>query len=917
MKVFRADCWILAFIAFITPLLLPHSLRSQDRESGELRGRVLDRASGEPIPGVTVLIRETTSGGATDMNGVYSLRHLTVGTYSVEFRSVGYTTQVITDVTINSGVNLLDIALHDSALVTNEVVLTARRRMGTEGALLSLRRTSATMDDGISTEQIRRSPDATSGDALARVTGLSILDKKFVSVRGANERYNNTRLDGVSLPSTDPDKKSFSFDMFPANLLENMIVSKTYTPDLPGDFTGGLVQLNTTDFPDRRTLKLAVSLGYDGQTTFEKADLPKSGKTDWLGIDDGARTLPENFPSSELFHDSLSLSQKAEWGRELSNNWVPSEISVPLNSGFILSYGDRFQLFENDFGVLASLSYRNSYSTEQIFRRDTGRFAYPGVQSEYSTLWGGVFNLNYKLSDMHSIGVRNVYSRTSENSRTILEGTDFYNSQTRRLSGLYYLERDFYSGQITGGHYFPTVGGLRLNWKGFASTANRDEPDYRRFMYFRDAFDTTAPFRSAISQAPSHTVTGRFFSHLEEDVYGYGGDLTLPVSKVKLKGGGLIEKKSREFAARAFAYGSRNPAYQFTDASLDTLLNPENIDSNKIFFVEQTKPLDNYTAESTLEAAYLMADIPFEILGAKFRTIVGGRVENARQELNSVARDDSTRVSVDNLDTDILPSINLIYVVTDRLNIRGAFSKTVTRPEFRELAPFVFYDFTTDQNIYGNPDLRRSLATNYDLRVEFFPDVREVLAVSLFHKKIEGAIEAVAITGGIPERTWDNADRATNTGVELELRKSLGFVHSIFSNLSVSVNYTWLESHVDVVGDSLRAGKNGRRLQGQSPYIINAGLYYDNVEVGTSVSLLFNRFGSRITEVANTDQPDFIEQPRSLLDLSISQRIISRIEAKLSFRNMLGEDVTFTQDGIPSRVNSKDQSISLGLSWSL
>lgn len=781
------------------------------------------------------------------------------------------------------------------------------------------------MNDGISRAEIRRSPDATSGDAIARVTGMSVIGGKFISVRGTNERYNITQVNGVELPSTEPDKKSFSFDLFPANLLENMIVSKTFTPDLPGNFTGGFVQLNTIDFPDTRTLRLSVSGGYDGTTTFQPMKLGAQGGTDWVGVDDGLRALPDGFPTTAIFKDSLAPEDQYAFARQFANTWTPVSREAPLNTSFILSYGDRFQVLENDLGIVAALSYRNGYQRQEIVRRDESVFDYTGNESFYNVLWGGLVNVSYKLSDFHSISIKNIYNRTAEDRYTELEGDDLYNAQQRRLTGSSYLERSFYSGQIGGEHLVPALNNLRIQWKGSGALGVRDEPDYRRITYIRG--DSSEPYRLGLFDAATWKNIGRTFNHLDEEIFGFNGDVTMPIGNSKLKAGGLVENKTRTFAQRAFAYGSKNSGWKFTMAALDTVFLADHIAPDQIFFVEQTVPSMQYDAHSNLNAAYLMADLSFNLFGADLRAILGGRLERMRLTLNSASNADNSPVNADYDQSDLLPSANLIYAVNSSINLRAAFSKTVTRPEFREYAPFSFYDFATGQDIYGNPNLRRALSTNYDLRFEYFPGVGQVAAVSIFHKNIDDAIEQVALSGVSftnPQLTWNNADKATNTGIELELRQSFGFIHQSLAPFAFSANYTWLESESIVKGDSLRSAKSGR-LQGQSPYVINAGLYYDNAKLGTSVTLLFNRFGPRILEVTNQDpnsaepniRPDFIEQPRSQVDFSISQTFLTRLEARLSIKNLLGEDVVFSQGGVPSRVNYRSAGGSLSISLRL
>lgn len=914
-----------AIVLFAALLSVRGELIAQGEARGEIRGRVVSGESGEPIIGATVMIMGTSTGTATDLNGVFTIRNVRSGRHAIVVSSIGFASQQIDDVDVDGGVTVVDVVLEEVLFETEGAVVTGRTNKGTEAGLLASRRRAPTVTDGISRSQIQRSPDATGGDAIARVTGMSVVGGRFISVRGTNERYNTTQVNGVEMPSTDPDKKSFSFDMFPANLLENMIVSKTFTPDMPGNFTGGFVQLNTVDFPDARTIRLTVSGSFDPKTTFNPINVGARSTTDWLGFDDGLRALPEGIPSSDIYRDSLSSDEQYDFARRFSNTWAPVVLDAPPNASFLISYGDRYRILANDLGIIAALSYRNSYQRQDIVRREEAVFDYHGFENTYEVLWGGMLNLSYKLSDLNTISLRNLYNRTAEDSYTELEGEDIHNSQLRKLNGSSFLERSFYSGQLSGEHVVPALNSIRFEWKASGSIGERDEPDFRRATFVRN--DSAEPYLLTLFDAASWKSVGRTFNHLDEEVFGFNGDVTLPIGKVTLKAGGAVENKTRTFFQRAFSYGSKSSQWKLTTAAIDTVFLPEHIAPDQIFVVEQTVPSMRYDAHSNLNAAYLMGDIPLDLLVDDLRLILGARIEEMGLTMNSASNADNSAVGADYGQTDLLPSISLIYAATPKLNIRTAFSRTITRPEFREYAPFSFYDFETGQDIYGNPGLRRALSTNYDLRVEFFPGPGEVAAISLFHKDIDDAIEQVAIAGLAiinPQVTWNNADQATNTGIELELRKSLGFIGDLLAPFSLSANYTWLESKSIVVGDSLRASKTGR-LQGQSPYMINAGLYYDNLDLGTSISILYNRFGARILEVtsaspndaATHSRPDFVEQPQDLLDFSITQRLFSRLDMKATLKNILGEDQVFTQGETPARVNERSISVGLGLSLRL
>ncbi len=901
---------LLAVVGLIT---MAEYSAAQNSAPGEVRGGITNQATGDPVTGATIVVVGTKLGAYSDVRGTFTIRNVPPGTYTLRITSVGFNPQELTDVEIITGTTRLDVTLQEVSLRGKEVTVTAKAGSGTENALLAQRKRSNTISDGISTAQMRRSPDATSGDALARVTGMSVIGGKSVLVRGTGERYNNAQLDGVSMTSTEPEKRSFSFDLLPSSLLENAVVAKSFTPDLPGDFSGGLVQLSTVDYPDQRTIRFAISGGYSNGTSFSGMTLGPRGSSDAFGFDDGSRALPSSFPDSLLNTPQFKPAEIAGYARQFNNGYSRTPFTAPPNASYLLSYGDRFTVFGNDLGLVVGLTYRNSYDNSPIVRADSNRFEYSGISSEFSTLWGGIANLSYKLGENHSVGLKSLYTRAADDEFTVLQGMDLYNSIEKKLYGFRYLQRDMASGQIVGEHLFPWLGALRTQWRVFGSLSNRNEPDFRRAAFARyDPTDTSLPFIALIpTTAPNIFGAGRFFSELREDLGGAAVDFTLPIEKAKIKIGALTENKARDFSARSFAYVVANEASHLAYSSVDTLFDPSHIGEHQLSIREITAKSDRYNASSHLRSGYLMADIPFDLFEQSFRVIGGARLEDWLLNINTA---DIRPINVSTITTDVLPSANLIWQATDQMNVRFAWSKTVARPEFREFARFVFYDYTTDALVYGNPNLRRTLVSNYDFRYEFFPGFGELLAISIFHKNFEDAIEEVALSGDTPERTWANASKVVNTGVELEVRKSLGFLGDMLNDVSASINYTWLDSRVEVEQTDFITGKDGRRLQGQSPYMINAGLNYSNDSLGLSVSLLYNRFGERITQVARAGQPDFIEQPRDLIDLTATKTFFSNFELKLSVKDLLAQDQVFQQGEKKARINGKQTSLSLSLS---
>jgi TonB-dependent receptor len=455
------------------------------------------------------------------------------------------------------------------------------------------------------------------------------------------------------------------------------------------------------------------------------------------------------------------------------------------------------------------------------------------------------------------------------------------------------------SSQLSGEHFIGKLGKLRISWKGSYSEADRNEPDYKTLRYQRE-IGTDLPFIASIITVPNPAGGGRFFSSLKDINRSAETNFELsfkPVKKIEIKSkfGAFYNRSTREFSARLFAPILADPNnYQLTFLSIDSLFLPENIDTNKFLYEEVTRKSDAYTASEDIAAGYLMFDIPI----GKFRTVIGARLESDLSRLNSYDQiGDPVNRNVNK--NDILPSVNLTYSLSEKMNIRASYYQSISRPEFREIAPFSFFDFQEQIFTIGNPELERNLIRNYDLRYEFFPNAGEIVSFSLFYKKFDSPIEEVFLpnSGGDNRiKSFMNAKSgADNYGVEIEARKNLGFIGKLFKYFSVNTNISFINSKVDLSGLGSTVTSLERRLQGQSPYTVNAGLYYDNYDIGTSVNLSYNRFGKRISEVGLEGISDIEENGRDVIDLTVIQRLFKNFEVKLSVKDILAQDYLFTQ----------------------
>lgn len=901
--------------------------QQQSVQGGTLAGKVRDEKSGDDLIGANIFVVKTNLGASTDIDGRYQIKKIPDGVYDVRISFLGYQTKLIAGVEIKKGEQTtLDISLQeDQGIQQQEVVISASAIKSGEGAMLAERKKAASIGDGISAEQMKRAPDATSGDALKRVPGVTIVDNKFVFVRGTSERYSNTILNGTAISGSEPEKKSFSFDMFPSNLLENIVIAKTFTPDVPGDFAGGNVQLSTVEFPEYFTVRADVNSGFNTKASLKDFQSYDGGTRDWLGMDDGKRSIPKGIPA-DVSKAALTPEALQTAGRLFQNNWKTSSTGkAPMNSGFDLSIGNAFDAFEeSQFGFIAALTYKNSYTYSQIDRNDYDadktKFAYTGYKTSYSVLWGGMANLTYKYNPFNKISLKNVYNRNADDEVNFLSGVDYDAPYDRQTTAIRYIERDVYSMQAGGEHVFTGLSGIQLQWRVSNSESNRNEPDYRRYSYVRDA-GTSDPYRILMDYQASLKNGGRYYSTLKDIVRSYGADITIPAQEFRIKIGGLYEDKDRAFNSRllGFVYPFSGFDFNLLYYSIDSIFAPQNIRPNGFHLAEYSSGFNNYSAAQATVSYYAMIDLPFVFFGQNFRFIGGSRVENVDQRVASMDFAGTTPIRGGAKKIDILPSINLTWIVTDNTNLRLAYSNTVNRPELRELAPFTYYDFNTQTSIYGNPALKRALINNYDIRFEIFPRPGEIVSFSIFYKNIEDAIELASVPGSAlgADRTYVNANKAKNYGYEIEFRQGLELFTEVLADFAVTGNYSQVTSSVDVPTSGIGLGKTGRPLQGQSPYMINLGIMYGTLEYGLNASLMYNKFGERIAELATQYTEDIKEQPRDVLDLTITKSIGQNLEGKISVKDIFSEPQIFTIADKIARKNTIGTVYSLGFSYKL
>ncbi|HET9136069.1 MAG TPA: carboxypeptidase-like regulatory domain-containing protein, partial [Candidatus Kapabacteria bacterium] len=587
---------------FLFLLAVNFSVSASAIPQSKFSGTVSDAKTGERLPGVVIKIEGTSKGAKTNLNGEFNIS-VDPGSYSLRITYLGYKPKIVENAELKSGqTNHVDIVLETEAIQGQEVVVTTKIETETQTAQLLARKSASQMNDFISAEQIRRSPDATSSDALKRVSGVSIVDNKFVEIRGTSERYNNAVLNGAALSSTEPDKKSFSFDLLPANLIDNTVVSKTFTPDLPANFAGGLVQVNTVNFPDKFNARIGLTGSFNNVTTGKGFTSYQTGSTDWLATDDGTRDLPSGFPTESISNTKYTPEDIQRFGLLFKNNWKTNTITAPTNLGFALSLGDALQIFDNEFGYIASLSYKSSYDHAEIVRNNfnpdgTAATLRSGISDGYSVLWGGLLNLTYKVGDNSVLSLRNVYDKSADDKVYQLNGVDSANFFLDKETSLHYTERSLWSSQLTGEHLLENLGKTKIEWRLSRSVTDRSEPDLRQYSYLKQLGEPeTTPYIAQIGYGADPRQGGRFFSDMNEKYNEAALDLTVPVSTTKIKVGGLIGDRERNFSARVLAYKIANPSASgmIMSSAIDTLFAADHIGPQALQIDEITNPTDQY-----------------------------------------------------------------------------------------------------------------------------------------------------------------------------------------------------------------------------------------------------------------------------------------------------------------------------------
>ena len=900
-------------------------------------GLVLDADTREPLIGAAVLISGTTTGTTTDFDGLFTIPAQSSDTLVVSY--MGYKTARLTAASQDT----LRILLGTNSEVLQEVAVVSKRRQNTEMSILQSTKTALSVQTGISSEQIQRSQDRDASEVIRRVPGISLIDDKFVMVRGLSQRYNQVWINGAAVPSSEADSRAFSFDLLPSSQLDNLVIIKSPAPEYPADYSGGMVLIQTKDVPEYRSWQINLGGAMNDRTHCQPFLRTKSSPTDWLGFDSGLRSLSNGIHTALTGYPGIENSVSLTANR-FNNDWTTkritpvSDLSLGFNGSESWTFGGGQSL-----SLLAAGNYSRSYKHYRdmlnclfgAYDEAQQRSAYlrqsTDDQQTIHTRLGLMFNLSYaRRAGKDRIEFKNIFNQLGRERYTSRVGVSAQNDEEQSAE-YNYQSRTTYSTQLTGRHLF-SDDDIDFRWNAGYAYSNRNQPDRRRYMV-NDALE------AGVMQLSSSNDISREYTYLYEHI----GSLALDYAQTfhagwfhpQLRTGVYGEYRTRSYAARTFYYNWHQANNTLPDnfRRLDIpteLMVEDNYSEDRLYLLEQVKWRNNYSGTNTLLAAYAALNMPF----GPVNIYAGLRYEYNDMCLvrNTRDREYSPRAA-HYITSDFFPSANITYRITDQHQLRASYGMSVNRPEFREVSPSVYYDFDLASNVQGNIDLSACHVQNADLRYEFYPkgNKGEIISIAAFYKHFRNPIEwTYTVTGGTDlTYSYQNADRAYSYGLELDLRKDLAFMG--MRGFQFTFNGSLIRSRVQFPEGSR---ETARPMQGQSPYLINTGLFYAHERTGWSCSVLYNRIGKRLIGVGRSvgltgsddaiTIPDSYEMPHDALDLNLAKTFGDHWTIRFSARDVIGEKIVYQQlatatlsDGSTRQIKQITRSFRPGRTFSL
>lgn len=879
----------------------------------QIKGVVIDQKSKETLIGAVVTVDGTNVKAITNIDGNFQIDGLDKEKkYTLYINYVGYKTQKIDGVQAKDADQV--IALQPDEQQLKEVTVTAVERRNTDAAMIQVAKNSPVIVSNVSAQEISRTQDTNAGEVIRRVPGVSLIDDKFVMVRGLSQRYNNVWVNGGAVPSSEADSRAFSFDIIPSSQIDNLTIVKSPTAEYPADYSGGFIIVNTKEIPAENSFNIAVGGNWNTSSAFQNFSYSKGSGTDFLGFDNGLRSLNGGIHAAlnpQLNANGKPVSDYATslLGNGFNNDWLIKNRKPLGDLKLAASLNQRWMLGGRTLGMLAALNYTNEYRTYENMENnlygiydaanDKPNYLRHSVDDQYNNVrLGAMLNFTFLSKDgNHKYQLKNIFNQLATSRYTWRDGVSAQ-SNLERSAEYYYRSRTTYNGQLTGKHTFTSDA---LDWSIGYAYANRHLPDRRRYL-IDDALE------SGVYALSTGNDISREWTQLDEHILSLGVNdkhhFKFGNFEPDLQVGAYGEYRSREYQTRNFIYNwnvsDNNMPSDFRHSDIPTLLSSEaNMGYDKLYLLEEKQMRNNYRGHNTLGAGYLALSLPFGKLGIH----AGVRFEHNDMELISNSRDYEKSESSRHYKTDdVFPSLNTTYKISDQHQVRLSYGRSINRPEFREVSSSVYYDFDLASNVQGNTELKNCYVDNLDLRYEWYPSRGELISLAVFYKHFDSPIEwTYTVAGGTDLiYSYKNAKSANNYGVELDIRKNLGFIG--LKDFSWSFNGALIKSKVQF---EKGAKEEDRPMQGQSPYLINTGIFYKNAPLKMDIALLYNRIGKRIIGVgrsegstgddSNSRVPHSYEMPRNTIDFSLAKKFGEHLELKLNVRDLLAEKIYYKQ----------------------
>jgi hypothetical protein len=943
---------MIKFLRNTSILFIGLCLFSASAQNGKIEGKILDGELDDVLPFANVTIVGTNKGSTSDFDGLYSIE-VEPGTYTVSFSFVGYQTKEITEIQVKENeTTRIDVTLKSAADNLQEVIITTTARRNTEASVLNLQRKSVKVSDGMSFEGIKRTGASDVASAVKNIPGVSVQGGKYVFVRGLGDRYTKSILNGMDIPGLDPDRNTLQMDVIPSNIIENIIVSKTATADMPADFTGGVVDIVTKDFPSRESYSVSAGGSYNFNMHFNSDYLQgNNSATDFLGFDNGERDLPISQNLSIPAPVGRGLNSAGQSVTDITNSFdkklAADRTTSPANFNLSLSAGNSFDVGEknNKLGYQANISYRNT--TEYFEDLEQNFFFKPISLSETEltpnrTQTGDVGSNNVLISGLAGLSFKTEKSKYSFKFLHLQNGISraakfrtftFIQDDIEVVrDNVEYTQKSITNFNLSGSHVNDD-GSWEVEWALSPSFSNINDKDVR-VTPFEVIGENQFSIRPSTAGAPQ-----RLWRDLEEVNLAGKIDVTkkheLLGRAANLKFGLANTYKQRDFRINNYNILIKGSTTTPINGNADNILLAENIwvtETNSGSYIQGNfEPANNFKSNSNVAAAYISEE--FNIT-EKLKSVLGLRFENYQLNYTGVNNQGTINLNDENIldEADLFPSANLIYALNEEVNLRTSYYKTTARPSFKEASIAQIFDPLSDITFIGNINIQPSYIDNFDVRYERYGDNGQLFAVSAFYKSFTDPIELVAFPEAPNNLQPQNVNSADVYGAELEIRKNFGFITEGLKKFSVNANFSVIESVVEMSQQEFEsrqlAARDGqtiddeRNLQGQSPYLINVGLRYDDNEKGWQGGLFYNVQGETLQVVGIRNVPDAYTQPFHNMSFRLSKAFGEEKQSSINFgfSNILNDviETNYNSFQAESRIYSRrdpGQQVSLGYSY--